>query len=50
MNELLSKLNSAEMDRGMTAKIEGLTDSHSLTLISGSKGKSNADASTVVKW
>jgi hypothetical protein len=26
MNELFSKLKSAEVDRGMTAKIEGLTD------------------------
>jgi hypothetical protein len=46
VNELFSKLNSAEVDRGMTAKIEGLTDSHSLALISGSKGKSIANPST----
>jgi hypothetical protein len=46
VNELFSKLMSAEVDRGMTAKIEGLTDSHSLTLIGGSNGKSNADPST----
>jgi hypothetical protein len=46
VNELFSKLNSAEVDRGMTAKIEGLTDSHSLALISGSKGKSMANPST----
>jgi hypothetical protein len=37
VNELFSKLNSAEVDRGMTAKIEGLTDSHSLALIGGLK-------------
>jgi hypothetical protein len=30
----------------MTAKIEGSTDSHSLALISGSKGKPNANPST----
>jgi hypothetical protein len=46
VNELFSKLKSAEVDRGMTAKIEGLTDSHSLALISGSKGKSNTNPST----
>jgi hypothetical protein len=46
VNELFSKLRSAEVDRGMTAKIEGPTDSHSLTLIGGSKGKSNANPST----
>jgi hypothetical protein len=46
MNELFSKLKSAEVDRGMTAKIEGSTNSHSLALIGGSKGKSNANPST----
>jgi hypothetical protein len=46
MNELFSKLKSAEVDRGMTAKIEGPTNSHSLALIGGSKGKSNANPST----
>jgi hypothetical protein len=40
VNELFSKLKSAEVDLGMTAKIEGPTDSHSLALIGGSKGKS----------
>jgi hypothetical protein len=30
------------------AKIEGLTDSHSLALISGSKGKSNTNPSTTM--
>jgi hypothetical protein len=48
MNELFSKLKSAEVDRGMTAKIEGPTDSHSLTHISGSKGKANANPSTMM--
>jgi hypothetical protein len=46
VNELFSKLKSTEVDRGMTAKIEGPTDSHSLALIGGSKGKSNANPST----
>jgi hypothetical protein len=30
VNKLFSKLKSAEVDMGMTAKIEGSTDSHSL--------------------
>jgi hypothetical protein len=46
VNELFSKLKSAEVDRGMTAKIEGPIDSHSLALIDGSKGKSNTNPST----
>jgi hypothetical protein len=46
VNELFLKLKSAEVDRGMTAKIEGPTDSHSLALIGGSKGKANANPST----
>jgi hypothetical protein len=46
MNELFSKLKSAKVDRGMTAKIEGLTDSHSLALICGSKGKAKTNPST----
>jgi hypothetical protein len=37
VNELFSKHKSAEVDRGMTANIEGPTDSHSLALIGGSK-------------
>jgi hypothetical protein len=46
VNELFSKLKSTEVDRGMTAKIEGPTDSHSLALIGGSKGKANTNPST----
>jgi hypothetical protein len=46
VNELFSKLKSAEVDRGKTAKIEGMTDSHSLALIGGSKGKTNANPPT----
>jgi hypothetical protein len=37
VNELSSKLKSAEVDQGMIARVEGPTDSHSLTLIGGSK-------------
>jgi hypothetical protein len=46
VKELFSKLKSGEVDRGMTAKIEGPTDYHILTLIGGSKGKSNDNPST----
>jgi hypothetical protein len=46
VNELFSKLKLAEVDRGMTAKNEGLTDSHSLALVGGSKGKANTNPST----
>jgi hypothetical protein len=46
VNELFSKLKSAEVDRGMTAKLESPTDSHSLALVGGSKGKANTNPST----
>jgi hypothetical protein len=46
MNELFSKLKSAEVDRGMTVKLEGPTDSRSLALVGGSKGKANTNPST----
>jgi hypothetical protein len=46
VNELFSKLKSVEVDRGMTAKLEGPTDSHSLAFVGGSKGKANANPST----
>jgi hypothetical protein len=46
VNELFSKLKLAEVDQGMTAKIDGPTDSQGLALIEGSKGKSNANPST----
>jgi hypothetical protein len=46
VHELFSKLKLAEVDWGMTAKIEGPIDSHSLTLIIGSKGKTNDNPST----
>jgi hypothetical protein len=46
VNELLLKLKSVEVDRDMTAKLEGPTGSHSLALVSGSKGKANTNPST----
>jgi hypothetical protein len=46
VNKLFSKLKSVEVDRGMTTKIEGPTDSHCLALIGGSKEKANANPST----
>jgi hypothetical protein len=46
VNELFSKLKSAEVDRGMTAKLEGPTDSYSLALVGGSKGKADTNPST----
>jgi hypothetical protein len=46
VNELFSKLKSDEVDRGMTTKLEGPTDSHSLALIGGLKGKDNTNPST----
>jgi hypothetical protein len=46
VNKLFSKLKLAEGDRGMIAKIEGMTDSHSLTLVGGLKGKANTNPST----
>jgi hypothetical protein len=46
VNELFSKLKSDEVDRGMTAKLEGSTDSRSLALVGGSKGKANTNPST----
>jgi hypothetical protein len=46
VNEVFSKLKSAKVDRGMAAKIEGPTDSHSLSLIGGLEGKTNANSST----
>jgi hypothetical protein len=46
VNELFSMLKPTEVDRGMTAKLEGRTDSHSLVLVGGSKGKTNTNPST----
>jgi hypothetical protein len=46
MNELFSKLKSAELDRSMTAHQESPTDSHSLALVSGKGAKSNTNASS----
>jgi hypothetical protein len=46
VNELFSKLKSAEVDTGMTAKLEVPTDPHSLALVGVSKGKANTNPST----
>jgi hypothetical protein len=48
VNGLFSKLKSAEVDRGMTAKLEGPTDSHNLALVGGLKGKANTNPSTMM--
>jgi hypothetical protein len=45
VNKLFSKLNSTEVDRGLTARLESPTDSHSLSLIGSRVVKSNANAS-----
>jgi hypothetical protein len=41
VNELFSKLKSTEVDRGVTAHLESLTDSRSLALVGGSGNKTN---------
>jgi hypothetical protein len=46
VNEMFSKLKSAEVHRGMTAKPEDPADSHSVSLVGGSKGKANTHPST----
>jgi hypothetical protein len=46
VNELFSKLKSAEVDRGFTTRLESPTDSHSLALVGGSGAKSNANPSS----
>jgi hypothetical protein len=46
VNELFSKLKSAEVGRGLTACLESPTDSHSLAHIGGRVAKSNANTSS----
>jgi hypothetical protein len=46
VNELFSKLKSAEVDHGLTARLESLTDSHSLALVGGKVAKSNTNTSS----
>jgi hypothetical protein len=41
VDELFFKLKSSEVDRGVRAKVENPTDSHSLTLVSGSRTNAN---------
>jgi hypothetical protein len=44
LDDLFSKLKSAEVDRKLQSKHEGSTD-HSLALVGGSKGKANTSPS-----
>jgi hypothetical protein len=46
VNELFSKLKSAEVDRGLTDRLESSTDSHSLALVGGKVAMSNANTSS----
>jgi hypothetical protein len=46
VNELFSKLKLAELDYGVTARLESPTDSHSLALVGGKCAKSNANTSS----
>jgi hypothetical protein len=46
IDELFSKLKSAEVACGVTARIESSTDSHSLALIGGLGAKTNANPSS----
>jgi hypothetical protein len=48
VNELFSKLRSAEVNRGVTARLESPTNSHSLALVGGSGAKSNANPSSLM--
>jgi hypothetical protein len=48
VNVLFSKLKSAEVDCGLTARLESLTDSHSLALVGGKVPKSNTNASSMM--
>jgi hypothetical protein len=41
VDELFSLLKSSEVDRGVRAKIENMTDPHSLALVSGSRTNAN---------
>jgi hypothetical protein len=46
VNELFSKLKSAELDRGVTARQESPTNSHSLALVGGKGAKSSTNTSS----
>jgi hypothetical protein len=47
LNELFSKLKSAEVDRGLTARLESPTDLHSLALIGGIVAKFNTNTISI---
>jgi hypothetical protein len=46
VSELFSKLKSAELDRGVTTRLESPTNSHSLALFGGKGVKSNTNTSS----
>jgi hypothetical protein len=46
VNELFSKFRSAEVDLGLTTRLESPTNSHSLALIGGKVTKFNANATS----
>jgi hypothetical protein len=46
VNKLFLKLKFVEVDRGLTARLESLTDYHSLALVGGKVTKSNANTSS----
>jgi hypothetical protein len=46
VNKMFSKLKFAEVDQGLTARLESPTDSHSLALIGGRVAKYNANTSS----
>jgi hypothetical protein len=48
VNEVFSKLKSADVDHGLTARLESPTDSHSLALVSGKVAKYNANTSSMM--
>jgi hypothetical protein len=50
VNKLFSKLKSAELDRGVIARLEDPTDSHSFALAGGKVDKSNTNTSSRMSW
>jgi hypothetical protein len=46
VNELFSKLKSAELDHGVTTRLESLTDPHNFYPVSGSGAKTYANPSS----
>jgi hypothetical protein len=46
VNKLFLKLKSTKVDRGLIARLEDPTNSHSIAPVSGKVAKSNANASS----